>query len=33
MIYVGIDITNLNHFTSAISSEDEILIEPFNLFP
>ena len=29
MIYVGIDITKLNHFASAISSEGEILIEPF----
>ena len=29
MIYVGIDIAKLNHFVSAISSEGEILIEPF----
>ncbi len=29
MIYVGIDIAKLNHFTSAISSDGEILIEPF----
>lgn len=29
MIYVGIDIAELNHFASAISSEGEILIEPF----
>ena len=29
MIYVGIDIAKLNHFASAISSEGEILIEPF----
>ena len=29
MIYVGIDITKLNHFASAISSDGEILIEPF----
>lgn len=30
MIYVGIDIAKLNHFASAISSDGEILIEPFN---
>ena len=29
MIYVGIDIAQLNHFAAAISSEGEILIEPF----
>ncbi len=29
MIYVGIDIAKLNHFTAAISSDGEILIEPF----
>ncbi|NCD10687.1 MAG: IS110 family transposase [Negativicutes bacterium] len=29
MIYVGIDIAKLNHFASAMSSDGEILIEPF----
>ena len=29
MIYVGIDISKLNHFAAAISSDGEILIEPF----
>lgn len=29
MIYVGIDIDKLNHFAAAISSDGEILIEPF----
>ena len=29
MIYVGIYIAKLNHFASAISSDGEILIEPF----
>ena len=29
MIYVCIDISKLNHFASTISSEGEILIEPF----
>ena len=29
MIYVGIDIAKLNHFASAISSDGEILNEPF----
>ena len=29
MIYVGFDIAKLNHFASAISSEGEVLIEPF----
>ena len=29
MIYVGIDITKLNHFAAASSSDGEILIEPF----
>lgn len=28
-IYVGIDITKLNHFAAAISSDGEIIIEPF----
>ena len=28
-IYVGIDIAKLNHFAAAISSDGEILIEPF----
>lgn len=31
MIYVGIDIAKLNHFAAAISSEGEILIEPFKI--
>ncbi len=31
MIYVGIDIAKLNHFASAISSEGEVLIEPFKI--
>ena len=31
MIYVGIDIAKLNHFDSALSSDGEILIEPFKL--
>lgn len=31
MIYVSIDIAKLNHFTAAISSDGEILIEPFKL--
>lgn len=30
MIYVGIDIAKLNHFASALSSDGEILLEPFN---
>ena len=29
MIYVGIDIAKLNHFAAAISSDGEIIIEPF----
>ena len=29
MIYLGIDIAKLNHFASALSSDGEILIEPF----
>ena len=29
MIYVGIDLAKLNHFVSAISSDGEIIIEPF----
>ena len=29
MIYVGIDIAKLNHFASAISSDGEIILEPF----
>lgn len=29
MIYVGVDIAKLNHFASAISSDGEVLIEPF----
>ena len=29
IIYVGIDIAKLNHFASAISSDGEILMEPF----
>lgn len=29
MIFVGVDIAKLNHFTSAISSDGEKLIEPF----
>ena len=29
MIYVGIDIAKLNHFAAAISSDGEILLEPF----
>lgn len=29
IIYVGIDIAKLNHFASAISSDGEVLIEPF----
>ena len=31
MIYVGIHIAKLNHFASALSSDREILIEPFKL--
>ena len=29
MIYVGIDVAKLNHFASAISSDGEVLIQPF----
>jgi len=29
MIYVGIDIAKLNHFASVISSDGEVLIQPF----
>ena len=29
MLYVGIDIAKLNHYASAISSDGEVLIEPF----
>lgn len=29
MIYVGIDIAKLNHFASVISSDGEVLVEPF----
>ena len=32
MIYVGIDIAKLNHFASVISSDDEVLIEPYAFF-
>ena len=28
-IFVGIDIAKLNHFAAAISSDGEILLEPF----
>ena len=30
MIYVGIDIAKLNHFVSALSSDGEILLQPFS---
>ena len=29
MIYIGIDTAKINHFAAAISSDSEILIEPF----
>ncbi len=29
MIFVGVDIAKLNHFASAISSDGEKIIEPF----
>ena len=29
MIYVGVDIAKINHFASVISSDGEVLIEPF----
>ena len=29
MIYVGIDIAKLNHYATAISSDGEVLLEPF----
>ena len=28
-IYVGIDIAKLNHFAAVISSDGEIILEPF----
>ena len=28
-IYIGIDIAKLNHFAAAISSDGEIILEPF----
>ena len=31
MIYVGVDIAKLNYFASAISSDGEVLIEPFKV--
>lgn len=30
MIYVGIDIAKLNHFAAALSSDGEILLQPFS---
>ena len=30
MIYVGLDIAKLNHFASALSSDGEILLQPFS---
>ena len=30
MIYAGIDVAKLNHFASVISSDGEVLVEPFN---
>lgn len=30
MIYVGIDIAKLNHFASALSSDGQILLQPFS---
>lgn len=32
MIYVGIDIAKHNHFASALSSDGEVLIEPFEFY-
>ncbi len=29
MIYIGIDIAKLNHFASVVSSDGEVLVEPF----
>ena len=29
MIYVGIDISKLNHFASVVLSDGEVLVEPF----
>lgn len=29
MVYVGIDIAKLNHYASVISSDGEVLLEPF----
>ena len=29
MIYVGIDIAKLNHFASVVSSDGEVLVDPF----
>ena len=29
MIYVGIDIAKLNHFASAVSSDGEVMLQPF----
>ncbi len=29
MIYVGIDIAKLNHFASVVSSDGEVLVNPF----
>lgn len=29
MIYLGIDIAKLNHFAAVLSSDGEIIIEPF----
>ena len=29
MIYAGIDIAKLNHFASVVSSDGEMLVEPF----
>ena len=29
MIYAGIDIAKLNHFASVVSSDGEVLVEPF----
>lgn len=31
MIYVGVDIAKLNHFSSTISSDGEVLIEQFKI--
>ena len=32
MIFVGIDIAKLNHFASAVSSDGEILMQPFQIY-